>query len=88
MEYKGFWIVFLTLWFLLGAAVAVYPVAVARLLRGERELPPSRLLTAWRGIGVIVQVGSVVKLLSVLASQWVLSGCFTNDTERRHAGYL
>jgi hypothetical protein len=69
MEYKGIWIVFLTLWFLLGAAVAVFPVAVARLLRGQRDLPPSRLLTTWRVIGVIVAVGSVAKLLSVLASQ-------------------
>jgi hypothetical protein len=59
MEYKGIWIVFLTLWFLLGASVAVFPVAVARLLRGRRDLPPSRLLTAWRVIGVIVAVGSV-----------------------------
>lgn len=52
------------------AAVAAYPVAVARLLRGERDLPPSRLLTAWRVIAVTVAVGSMAKLLSILASQW------------------
>jgi hypothetical protein len=36
MEYKGIWIVFLTVWVLLRASVAVFPVAVARLLRGAR----------------------------------------------------
>lgn len=46
MEYKGIWIVFLTVCFLLGASVAVFPVVVARLLRGGRGLPPSRLLAA------------------------------------------
>jgi hypothetical protein len=68
MEYKGIWIVFLTVLFLLGASVAVFPVAVARLLREGRDLPPSRLLTAWRVIGVIVAVCSVAKLFSLLAS--------------------
>jgi len=69
MEYKGIWIVFLTVWFLLGASVAVLPVTVARLLRGGRDVPPSRLLTAWRLIGAIVAIGSVAKLVSVLASR-------------------
>jgi len=69
MGYKGIWIVFLTAWFLLGASVAVFPVAAVGLLRGGRDLPPSRLLTPWRVIGVIVAVGSVAKLVSVLASQ-------------------
>ena len=69
MEYKGIWIVFLTVWFLLGASVAIFPVAVARLLRRGRALPPSPLLTVWRVIGVIVAVGSMAKLVSVLASQ-------------------
>jgi hypothetical protein len=69
MEYKGIWIVFLALWLVLGAAVAVFPVAVARLLRGRRDLPPSRWLKAWRLIGVVMAVGSVAKLVSVLASQ-------------------
>jgi hypothetical protein len=68
MEYKGIWIVFLTVCFLLGASVTVFPVVVARLLRGGRGLPPSRLLAAWRVIGGIVAVGSVAKLVSVLAS--------------------
>jgi hypothetical protein len=69
MEYKGIWIVFLAVWFVLGFSVAVFPVAVARLLRRGRDLPPSRLLIAWRVIGVIVAVGSVVKLASVLATK-------------------
>lgn len=68
MEYKGIWVAFLTIWFLLGASVAVFPIAVARLLRGGRAAPPSRLLAAWRVIGGIVAVGSVAKLVSVLAS--------------------
>ena len=72
MEYKGIWIVFLTVCFLLGASVAVFPVAVARLLRGGSDLPPSRMLAAmlaaWRVIGGIAAVGSVAKLVSVLAS--------------------
>jgi hypothetical protein len=68
MEYKGIWIVFLTVWFLLGASVAIFPVAVARLLRGGRDLPSSRMLAAWRVIGGIVAVGSLAKLVSVLAS--------------------
>ena len=67
MEYKEIWVVFLAVWFLLGALVAAFPAAVARLLRGERGLPPSRLLTAWRVMGVIVAVGSAAKLVSVLA---------------------
>jgi hypothetical protein len=70
MEYRGIWIVFLTLWFLLGVAVAVFPVAVARLLRRKRDLPPSRLLTAGRIIGVVVAVGSLAKLFSVLTGRW------------------
>lgn len=69
MEYRGTWIVFLTLWFLLGVAVAAFPVAVARLLRGKGDLP-SRLLTVWRIIGVVVAVGSLAKLLSVLTGHW------------------
>ena len=68
MEYKGIWIAFLTIWFLLGAAVAIVPVWAARFLKRERELPSSRLLTAWRVIGLMVAVGSAAKLLSVLAS--------------------
>jgi hypothetical protein len=69
MEYKGIWIVFLMIWFLLGAAVAVFPVVVVRLLRRERDLPPTRSLKTWRVIGVIVAVSSVAKLYSVLATQ-------------------
>jgi len=69
MEYRGIWIVFLTLWLLLGVAVAAFPVVVARLLRGKRDLPPSRLLTAWRMVGVVVAVGSAVKLFSVLVAR-------------------
>jgi hypothetical protein len=68
MEYREIWIVFLALWFLLGVAVAAFPVPVARLLSGKRDLPPSRLLTGWRMSGVVVAVGSVAKLFSVLAS--------------------
>ena len=68
MEYKEIWIVILTVWLLLGALAAVFPVAVARLLQGGRDLPPSRMLAAWRVIGGIVTVGSVAKLVSVLAS--------------------
>jgi hypothetical protein len=68
MEYKGIWIVFLAVWILLGASVAVFPVAVVRLLRGGRDLPSPQLLAAWRVIGGIVAVGSVAKLVSVLAS--------------------
>jgi hypothetical protein len=68
MEYNGIRIVFLTVWFLLGASVAVFPVAVARVLRGGRDLPPSRIFAAWRVIGGIVAVGSVAKLVSILAS--------------------
>ncbi len=60
MEYRGIWIVFLTLWFLLGVAVAVFP----------GDLPTSRLLTAWRIIGVVVAVGSLAKLFSVLTGHW------------------
>ena len=67
MEYNGIWIVFLTLWLHLGAGVAVYLVAAARLLKREHDLPPPRLLTAWRVIGVMVAVGSVAKLLDTEA---------------------
>jgi hypothetical protein len=66
MEYRGIWIVFLTLWFLLGVAVAGFPVAVARLLRGEGNLPSSRALAAWRVMGAVLAVSSLVKLFSVL----------------------
>jgi hypothetical protein len=70
MENRGIWIVFLTLWFLLGIAVAAFPLAVSRLLRKRRVLSPSRSLTAWRIIGMLgAAVGSVAKLFSVLASQ-------------------
>ncbi len=65
---KGIWIVFLALLTFTGAAVAVFPVAVVRLLRGQRDLSPSPWLTAWRVIGGVVAVGSVAKLVSVLAS--------------------
>jgi hypothetical protein len=66
MEYRGIWIVFLALWFLLGVAVAGFPVAVARLLRGEGDLPSSRALVAWRVMGMVVAAGSLAKLFSVL----------------------
>lgn len=47
LEYRGIWIVFCVLWFLLGAAIAGYPVRVARLLgRKGGDMPPSRFLTA------------------------------------------
>lgn len=68
MKYRGIWIVFLTLWFLLGIAVAIFPIVVARLLRGTPP-PPSRLLTAWRLVGLVVAVGSAAKLFSVLAAR-------------------
>jgi hypothetical protein len=67
MEYRGIWIFFCALLFLLGAAVVSSPVRVARLLGRKGELPPSRLLTAWRVIGMVVAVGSLLKLLSVVA---------------------
>jgi len=69
MEYRGIWIVFCALWFLLGAAIAGYPVRVARLLGRKGDMPPSRFLTAWRVIGVGVAVGALAKLYSVLAGQ-------------------
>jgi hypothetical protein len=69
MEYRGIWISFSVLWFLLGAAVAAYPVRVARLLGRKGDLPPSRSLTAWRLIGVVFAVGALAKLFSVLADQ-------------------
>jgi hypothetical protein len=67
MEYRGVWIVFCVLWFVLGAAVAGYPVRVARLLGQKGDLP-TRLVTVWRIIGVVVAVGALVKLFSVLAA--------------------
>jgi len=67
MEYRGIWIAFLTLGFLL-VAVAAFPVTVARLLRGQRDLPQPRLLTVWRIIAVVVALGSVAKLVSFLGS--------------------
>jgi hypothetical protein len=69
MEYRGIWIFFCVLWFLLGAGVAVYPVRVARLLGRKGDLAPSRLLTAWRIMGVVFAVGALAKLFSVFASQ-------------------
>jgi hypothetical protein len=69
MEYRGIWIVFCVLGFLLGAAVAGYPVRVARLLGRKGDMPPSRFLTAWRISGVVVAVGALAKLFSVLMSQ-------------------
>jgi len=67
MEYRGILIFFCVLWFLLGAAVASSPVRVARWLGRKGDLPPSRLLTTWRIIGVVVAVGSLLKLVSVVA---------------------
>lgn len=61
MEYRGIWIFFCVLWFLLGAAVAGYPVRVARLLGRKGDLPPSRFLTALRMIGVVVAIGALAK---------------------------
>lgn len=68
MEYRGIWTVFCVLWFVLGAAVAGYPVRVARLLGQKRDLP-TRFVTVWRCIGAVVAVGALVKLFSVLAAQ-------------------
>ena len=65
MEYRGIWIFFCVLWFVLGAAVAAYPVRVARLLGRKGDLP-TRPLTVWRILGVVVAVGALAKLLSVL----------------------
>jgi hypothetical protein len=69
MEYRGIWIFFCVVWFLLGALVAVYPVRVGRLLGRKDDLSPSWLLAAWRIIGVVVAVGALAKLFSVLTGQ-------------------
>lgn len=68
MEYRGIWIFFCVLWLVLGAAVAWYPVRVARLLGRKGDLP-ARPLTVWRILGVVVAVGALVKLFSVLVAQ-------------------
>ena len=49
MEYRGIWISFSVLWFLLGAAVAAYPVRV-RTIAGPKRAPaavpiPHRMAT-------------------------------------------
>jgi hypothetical protein len=69
MEYRGIWTVFCVLWFLLGGFVAVYPVRVGRLLGRKDDLSPSRLLTAWRIMGVVLAVGALAKLFSVLTDR-------------------
>ena len=71
MGYTGIWIAFLTLWFVLGTSVAVFPVAVARLLRGRRDQPSPKLLTAWRGIGAFVAVYGLVALVSIFGKSAV-----------------
>ena len=68
MEYRGIWIFFCVLWLVLGAAVALCPVRVARLLGRKGDLP-ARPLTVWRILGVVVAVGALVKLFSVLVAQ-------------------
>jgi hypothetical protein len=68
MEYGGIWIVFCVLWFLLGAFVAVYPIRIGRLLGRQDGLSTSRLLAAWRIIGVVLAIGALGKLFSVLTS--------------------
>ncbi|HET7209755.1 MAG TPA: hypothetical protein VFI95_24500 [Terriglobales bacterium] len=68
MEYRGIWIFFCVLWLVLGAAVAWYPVRVARLLGRKGDLP-TRPLTVWRILGVVVAVGALAKLFSVLVAQ-------------------
>ena len=42
MEYRGIWIFFCVLWFLLGAAVAGFPVRVAGWLEQKRNPAPLR----------------------------------------------
>jgi hypothetical protein len=69
MEYRGIWILFCVLWFLLGAAVAGFPVRVAQLLGRKGDMPPSLFLMAWRIIGVLVAGGALAKLFSILTSQ-------------------
>ncbi len=66
MEYRGIWVVFLTVLFLLGAAVSVIPTVVVRLPRPNGDLPSANFLKVWRAIGVIVAVGSLVQLVAVL----------------------
>lgn len=66
MENRGIWIFFCVLWFLLGVAVAGYPVRVAHLLGRKGDLTATRLLTVWRMVGVVVAVGALAKLFSVL----------------------
>jgi len=67
VEYRGIWVVFLTLLFLLGASVSLFPASVARFLRPKRDLPPLNSLKAWHVVGAIVAVGSLVKLVEVLS---------------------
>jgi len=67
MEYRGIWIFFCVLWFVLGAAVAGFPVRVARLLGQKRDLPNQFIV--WRILGVVVAVGALGKLFSVLSTQ-------------------
>lgn len=69
MKYRGIWISFCVLWFLLGALVAVYPVRIGKFLGRKDDLSPSRLLAAWRIMGVGVAVGALAKLFSVLTVQ-------------------
>jgi hypothetical protein len=69
MEYRGIWVLFCVLWFLMGTIVAAAPIPVARLLGRKGHSSHARLLAAWRIIGVVVAVGALTKLFSVLTSQ-------------------
>ena len=69
MGYRGIWVAFCGLWFVLGVLVAVYPLRVASFLARKDNLSPARRLTAWRIGGVVLAVGSSAKLFSVVTGQ-------------------
>ena len=50
----------------MGIAVSVVPIRVAHILKPKGGLPTGNWLRVWRVLGVILVVGSLVKLAEIL----------------------
>lgn len=58
--------VFFSVLFLLGGAVSVFPIALVNFLRPKGDLPSPTFLKAWRVMGMIMTVVSLVELVAVV----------------------
>ena len=72
MQGQVIWIAFFVVLMLLGFCVAIVPSKVARLIGAPTRFQKPGPLLAWRGLGAMVLVGSVVELVMLFISSHVV----------------